>query len=291
MSKFQAPAYYGNQIITADGRLVPIDPATGFFSPIDDRQEQLLRAMPGVSVVAAYRQTIILAQSAIPVILAPSGTISASGVVTLGTALQATYQSAWVFFPAGAVVGDATGGLYFCVFGSPMVGNVYAVKFGGASGATGAFTPTVQSGLPIAIGSGSAFTQTVVADIALANITVPGGLMGASGSLRVTCSWSANGTATNKGPQNKFGGVIVSNGVAGSSMSTLNFARTQAFVANRGVASQISNPYVFFGATNATNFTSINTAIDQPLLLTGNIAVATDALVLEGFTVEVLPGV
>ena len=43
------------------------------------------------------------------------------------------------------------------------------------------------------------------------------------------------------------------------------------------------------GGVSAGQYGSINTAIDQPLTFTGQLAVATDYIVLEGFTVEVIP--
>ena len=76
---------------------------------------------PAAGVLA--KSTFVVARSAIPVILAPNGTIATNGTVTLGTALPLVYASAWVRFPAGAVVGGLAG-LYFVKFSSTTVGQV-----------------------------------------------------------------------------------------------------------------------------------------------------------------------
>ena len=80
---------------------------------------------------------IILAQSAVPLGLLPSGTVAADGTITLATALPTTYSGGmWGRLPAGAVVGGAAG-LYWIVFSSTAVGAVKtsfadpAAPFGG----------------------------------------------------------------------------------------------------------------------------------------------------------------
>lgn len=220
----------------------------------------------------------ILAQSAVPVILAPNGTVATNGTITLGTALPTIYSGgAWVRLPAGAVSGGLAG-LYWTVFSSTTVG---AVKTNFVDVAT-AFTPYIPSGtLVAATGSNAAYTQTTASDITLANITVAGGMMGPNGALRFHSAWEANNNANAKTYKPFFGGVQMDS----NSITTALHASPTMSVKNRGVLT--SQLYSFNTTFNA--FKSIDTSTDKALTFTGNLAVATDYIVLEGFIVEVLP--
>jgi hypothetical protein len=228
----------------------------------------------------------VLAQAAMPVIFAPNGTVAANGDITLGTALPTTYAAAWVRLPAGAVVGGLAG-LYFATFSSATVGSIKTTFVDAAT----AFTPYIPASPVAAVGSNAAYTQTTAADVTLANITVPGGAMGPNGALRSEFFTSQNSTAGGKLPKTFFSGVQIFNAGVASSLSAKGSTR----VRNRGsLSAQISTQLNTFGGDGVTTgnnfvFTSINTAVDQPLTFTGNIAVATDYIVLECFTVEVLP--
>jgi hypothetical protein len=229
--------------------------------------------------------SFILKQSAIPVILAPNGTVAANGVVTLGTALPTTYASAWVYLPAGAISGGAAG-LYYAVFSSTTVGQIYTTFVSGAS----AFTPYIPASLTAAVGSGSAYTQTT-ATVSLLNITLSGGLMGANGSVRVRRLMQRNATGISNANHGVFlGGVDMYSNL---SLTTANrMAGVVSTFANRGVQNSQIAPYYApdtgFNTAVATGL-SVNTAIDQPLSIQCSLITATDYIVLEGFTVEVLP--
>lgn len=236
----------------------------------------------GVTVPVAY----VLKQSAVPVILAPNGTVATNGTITLGTALPTTYSGgAWVRLPAGAVSGGLAG-LYWTVFSSTTVG---AVKTNFVDVAT-AFTPYIPSGTLVAeTGSNAAYTQTSASDITLANITVAGGLMGPNGALRVSpkSSWANNANA-------KTVKVLLSNfAVASYSVPSTLTSSPILDVRNRGSQSlQIGFATATdrnFGVVAAYSYGAIDTGANQPLTFTGQLAVATDYIVLEGFTVEVLP--
>lgn len=101
-----------------------------------------------------------LAQSGVPVVLPSSGTITSGGAITLLTALPATYSGgAWIYLPAGAVVGGSAG-LYYCLFSSATVG---AVKTNYVAAGSTAFTPYIPDGaLVAAVGSGSAYTLSLI---------------------------------------------------------------------------------------------------------------------------------
>lgn len=234
----------------------------------------------------------ILAQSGVPVGIAPNATIATNGTLTIpgGSALPTTYSGGiWLRFPASAVVGDSTGGIYWCVMSSTTSGTVYAGKIDAAS----AFTPYIGSTAGVAVtGSNSAYTQDTAADITLANITMPAGAMGTYGMLAVREIFAlCNNSASSKWIKVKVASTTIMNGVGGSAMTTNTAGRGVAFFRNCGNAAlNMSNQWLAFGQSNSTAWSTIDTSASVTLTLTGQLAtVATDFLILNGFTVEVLP--
>jgi len=236
---------------------------------------------PASSIVA--KSTFVVAKTAVPVILVPNGTVATAGVITLGTALPLIYTAAWVRLPAGAVVGGLAG-LYYVVFSSTTVGQVYT-NF--ADPAT-AFAPAIPTGtLVAAVGSNAAYTQATT-EVTLANVTVVANSVGENGAVQLTVLQSNNGTAGAKTVGAKFGGSAF----MASAVTTSLASETQKRVVNRGVVnSQLVHANGVFGAvsTVAPTQLAINTAADVALAITGTLAVATDALVIESFVVEVQP--
>lgn len=239
----------------------------------------------GATVAIAY----VIAQTAVPVILAPNGTVATNGTITLGTALPTIYAKAWVYLPAGAVVAGLAG-LYYATFSSTTVGVITTTYTSTAS----AFTPYIPTGTAVATGSNAAYTQTTAADITLANITVPGGMMGANGALRIWMQDARNGTANSKISKSILGGGINSiQFLSSASASTVSVGDVHV-LRNRGVANAqtVFTPgWAGGGGTSSAvgAYYAIDTSTDKALTFTGQLAVATDYIVLEGFTVEVLP--
>ena len=154
-------------------------------------------------VAPPYPSAVTLAQTAIPSILVPNGTVATNGAITLGTALSAIYAAAWIYLPAGAVVGGAAG-LYYATFSSTTVGQVYTNYVNPASTQ---LIPAISAGTPVAaVGSNSAYTTVVATDTPLATIDVPGLLMGANGRIRVTRRESTINNANGKTSKFSFGG-------------------------------------------------------------------------------------
>lgn len=239
----------------------------------------------------SYRKVpYVLAQSAVPVCLAPNGTVATNGIVTLGTALPATYAGGiWLRLPANAVVGGSAG-LYWAVMSSTTQGQVYSNFADPAS----EFIPFVPaSPLVAAVGSNSAYTQSTGADVTLVNVTLPGSSLGITGALHGSCVLVNNNTAGNKiltgkigstsfyGPKTRttstgetFSGMLVRNrGVANRNMTFINT------VPNDGGNSVAGNPAIL----------DVNTEVDLSITITGQIATATDFIILEASTFEVLP--
>lgn len=143
----------------------------------------------------------ILAKSAVPVILAPNGTVATDGTITLSTALPTTYYGgALVRLPAGAVSGGLAG-LYWVVFSSTTVGAVKNVFVDPAT----AFIPYIPTGTLVNVtGSNAGYTQTT-ATTTLINIAIMGGLLGPVGGFRLQQTASCIGNANGKVLETKLG--------------------------------------------------------------------------------------
>jgi hypothetical protein len=228
-----------------------------------------------------------LNESGIPVIVANTGTIATNGTVTLGTALPTTYANAFVYFPASAVSGDSTGGIYYVVFSSTTVGVVYAGKYGVANGVGAvAFTPVVPSGTLTAVtGSNSSFTGSTT-ETTLINVTVSAGDIGNNGQIVVTANWACNNSAGAKTGTVYLGGTAV--GTA-SSYTTSTGGSSMNSIRNRGILNAQSSQLIGGAAAGASVYTAIDTSVDKAITITGDTATATDHIVLEGFTITLNP--
>ena len=229
--------------------------------------------------------TSIAAQTAIPSILLPNSTVATNGIITIGTALPTTYANFWGFLPAGAVVGGAAG-LYFMKATSPTSAQVYT-NYVDAS--VTAFTPYIPSGALVnAVGSNSAYTQTTASNFTLANVTITGGSMGLNGTLRISSGYGLNSSAGARGNVINLSGSQV----GGASVNNVAAEFTNVVIRNRQLLNSqhtIASNLALVYAAPSTTFTAIDTSINQPLTFTGQLATATDYIVLEGFTVEILP--
>ena len=212
-----------------------------------------------------------LKQSAVPSILPSSGTSNATGQITLTTALPYTPTGVvFLYLPAGVVTAGAQGtgaGLYQVVFSSTTVCQIQG---------TGIVT------------ANAAYTQTTGADINLATVIVPGGIMGANGWLRITRDTTILNSATSKTGKILLGGQTV--GVWGA--TTVQVAPEQRRVKNRNSqAVQHVQPdgFGYSNVTTASFQTTVDTSVAQTMLFQGQLAAATDYIIQEGYTVEVLP--
>ena len=228
-----------------------------------------------------------LSESGIPVIVANTGTIATNGTVTLGTALPTTYANAFVYFPASAVSGDSTGGIYYVVFSSTTVGVVYAGKYGVANGVGAvAFTPVVPTGTLTAVtGSNSSFTGSTT-ETTLINVSLPAGAMGNNGQVVVTANWSCNNSAGAKTGTVYFGGTSI--GTA-SSYTTSTGGSSMNSIRNRGALGVQSTQLIGGAAASAHVYTAIDSSAAVAITITGDTAAATDHIVLEGFTITLNP--
>lgn len=127
----------------------------------------------------------------------------------------------------------------------------------------------------------------------LATVRVPGGSMGPHGMLRVTHFWSFTNSANNKSPRVRLGGIA---GVAfGAPVHTANVqSHQQHSIANAGA----TNSQEYFIASNTTGFSassgalaaasSIDTTVDQDLVITAQLALGSETLTLRRYLVELI---
>lgn len=231
----------------------------------------------------SYRKVpYVLAQSAVPVCLAPNGTVATNGLITLGTALPTTYSAGiWLRLPAGAVVGGSAG-LYWAVMTSTTQGQVYTNFADPAS----EFIPSIPSGdLVAAIGSNAAYMQTTGADITLVNVTVPSGAMGAMGKLRYTGLPGWLNSAGTKTFKLYHGGVSLVSLVRTTSTNDQHFFE----LFNRGAGRQVHSNSIAPGSATSLSYRSVDTSVDQSFSFTGQLTAATDFILVEAATIEVFP--
>lgn len=225
-------------------------------------------------------QRIVLGQQGIPCIIAPNGTIATNGTYTAGTALPLIYPRAWCFFPAGAVVGGLAG-WYYVTFTSTTVGQV-STTFQAPMG-----KPYIPIAAVNAVGSNGAFTQTTATDIVMGSVTVPANALGQFGSVDATFLEAHNNSAGAKTVKLRFGGSTVLSSAATTTLGTTLRKRVQ----NRATNQQVIHAVAETGAAVATSpsLLAIDTTADVAADVTGQLATATDYVILEHFSVEVLP--
>lgn len=234
----------------------------------------------------------ILSQGAVPIALAPSGTMGANGAVTLDTALQHTFFfGVWMYFPAGAVFAGSAAGYYWTVMSSTTAGTVYTNTY---TPRVADFTPPSSPTAVVDAGPG-AYTGVSGTEITAVSVTLPGGALGNHGGLRVyrghQMGPSDGGTKTHQVRLGSTGiqrEVNVSNiyGNYDTEKTTRNSGRrdyqiTQSFYRH--------SAYEMTDVTGTANLTNSNTSVDRTLTITLEKQTAVDYDMLLSWTIEVLP--
>lgn len=185
--------------------------------------------------------------------IAPSGTVDAAGTITLGTALPAVFSQILLYLPAGAISGGAAG-FYAVEMSSTTVGVVRS-----------------DFGRTALTGSGSAYTG-VTTEQTLASYTIPGGSLS---KLRLEALMAQSNSAGTKTVKAKYGAGQMLN-----SPATTTPEQTFALHLMRvGSGVQHSANAAAAGGTSLAAWLTTDDSIDQQLIVTGQLAVATDYLI------------
>lgn len=216
-----------------------------------------------------------LYSSAVPVAIPSSGTMGDNGAITLTTALPNTYSAGiYLYLPANAISAGSAAGFYFATMSTTTTGTVFNNTY--TSGAPIKPTNPIQF---VTTGPG-AYTQ-ITTEQTLTSFTVSGGAMGNYGELRSEPVLVFPSNVNNKTLKAKIGATTF--------ISKNRTATTQeawlVTIQNRGAANSQLIKYAgaAFGNNSATPaWTSIDTSADFTVSYTGQLAVATDYIILEG---------
>ena len=232
---------------------------------------------------AGQRLPIVLSQCAVPIGIAPTGTMGANGALTAGTAFNVTYTGIWLYFPAGAVSAGSAAGFYWTVMTNTTAGTVYTNTYTPGGSFAVPASPTAVSD------AGPGGYAGVTAETVSFSVTVPGGMLGVNGGLQAYLLSSNNNSGTTKVIGATFGGTALT----GASPTTTLSNGLMGNGRNRGVAnSQVWNPSMnlAIGASaSAITPTSIDTASPATYSVTLRHATATDIVVLEQFHLIAFP--
>jgi hypothetical protein len=130
---------------------------------------------------------------------------------------------------------------------------------------------------------------TITTEYTFATVTIPAGLLGLNGLIEVDAVFSYTNNANTKTFRYKHGG----NNFLSTSATATSSASFIKRIQNRGVAnSQIGEAPTSQapGGTNANApyTASVDTAVTSSILITGQLAVGTDSMTLERYTVRVI---
>lgn len=146
------------------------------------------------------------------------------------------------------------------------------------------------SGTPVALTGTTNLT-------ALATISIPAGIMGKTGSLRVTVTFSCTNSANNKTGRIHFGAT--GSGTAGtqyltSTVTTATIFREQRMISNKNANNSQKGlppgtPTGGLGQSAGAAVTStVDTGLATEICISGQLASSGETLTLEDYTIEVL---
>lgn len=147
---------------------------------------------------------------------------------------------------------------------------------------------------PVRVLASSATAVSCAADTnenTLATITVPAGIMGLNGILRITSAWTFTGSTNSKTWRVKFGAMTVQDN--GTTTAGVTSIRCVSELRNVGATnSQKGNSYTWTiaGSVPATAPTTaaIDTTAAVTMLITGQKGLAGETLTLDSYLVELI---
>ncbi len=229
----------------------------------------------------------IIAQRSIPVGIAPTGSIGNNGALTLGTALQVTHSNGiWLYFPASAISAGSAAGFYWTIMSSTTAGVIYQSTWNG--------TPYIPaSNVPYVTTGPGAYTGVTTA-VTLATVALAGGTMGKNGGLRTDYMVSTPGTANTKSFALALGAGTIHTRTVATLGSGVYGARDVVVVRNQGnqAVNAVFNAQAGVGTSTSSGVVvrrTVDTSANQDITVVATMATATDYMILEALTIEVMP--
>lgn len=220
-----------------------------------------------------------------PIGIAPSGTVGASGMLTLGTAMLGVVPNMFLYFPAGAVQTGSAAGFYFVKMTTDTLGRIYLNRYLSQIDERTAVPTTLQP----AAGYGSATSYTGIG-VSINNamqMKIPGGTIGKAASLIVHLSQHNNSSGTAKGLGVTFGGLYL----AGSGNMTTNIAgRYINRISALGATNSQIIEYNSISSSTSLNgaYTTVDTAQDVIIAVNLSTGLATDWSMLTSLNINLL---
>lgn len=226
-------------------------------------------------------------QCGLPLVIPSSGSIANNGALTLTTAVPLSGGYSWgcyMYFPAAAIHAASTAGWYFVIMTSNVLGTIYNNQLVANT------VPAVPTTLVpfVTTGPGAYAQSTGVID--MLTLTIPGNTLGRNGRMQVEPSWLMPNNANNKTVSVTFGG----SNWYGKTRTTVTQECPLLDLRNRGVTNKQISTWSGAGlpnpaSTSGVNEMNIDTTADVPLLVRGQLAVATDYIILSGFSILIGP--
>lgn len=219
-------------------------------------------------------------------ILPSSGSVAANGALTLTTAVPLSGGYSWgcyMYFPAGAVYAGSVAGMYYVVMSSNALGTIYDNRYTSGNPSIPA-TPT-----PIVAAGPGAYTQTV-SPVDLLTQIIPANSMGRNGRLIHQPAFIYPNNANNKVLSTVFG----SSNVYAKTRTTATQDTPLLDIRNRGVTNRQFSSWANSGlpaasATSGVLNISVDTTADVNLITRGQLAAATDYIIVEASSVDIAP--
>lgn len=128
----------------------------------------------------------------------------------------------------------------------------------------------------------------------LATVNIPAGVMGTNGQLFIRTRWSYTNSANNKVLRNRFGG-IGGNIYGTATVTTTASVSDYRVLGNAGAANAQTGFAGGIGSIAATSSamqtSAVDTSLATTLVFTAQKATAGETVILEGYIVELIPGV
>lgn len=225
--------------------------------------------------------TRILKACAVPIALAPSGTVNANGAVVLGTALRQTYSSGiWLYFPANAVASGSSAGFFWTVMSDTTNGTIYNSTYTVTSICQVGSTSTAISDAGPGAYTGVTSATTMV------SVSAPGGFIGKNGYMSIVMMVTTTNNANAKTIAWTYGGSTIYS----ASHASLVGSRTHIYMMAAGnTSNEIAGSNAVGGIAGAggpNNYIAVDSTSSQTVAMSITRATATDLFNLDGYVIE-----